>query len=112
MAAIAMNWRLVNPVSNTKLSWIARSMASAGGNMDAEKWGGGDLVERTQGRHRPPGAVAPEAGHPQLGDRARVLRQGDRAVVELDQLNPSGVQVIEQAGLAERGAHPEHGGVL
>ena len=71
-----------------------------------------DLVQRAQGRHRPPGAVAPEAGHPQLGDRARVLRQGDRAVVELDQLNPAGVEVVEQAGLAERRAHTEHGGVL
>ena len=38
MAAIAMNWRLVNPVSNTKLSWIARSMASAARNMSSNRW--------------------------------------------------------------------------
>src|SRR5580704_19674411 len=71
-----------------------------------------DLVERAQARHRPPGAVAPEASHPQLGHRARILRQGYRAVVELDQLNPSGVEVIEQAGLAQGRAHTEHSGVL
>ena len=71
-----------------------------------------DLIERPQHRHRPPGAVAPEPGHPQLSDRARVLRQGDRTVVELDQLNPPRVQVVDQAGLAQRRPHPEHGGVL
>src|SRR5271169_493370 len=71
-----------------------------------------DLVERAQARHRPPGTVAPEAGHSQFGHRACVLRQGYRAVVELDQLNPSGVEVVEQAGLAERRAHTEDRRVL
>src|SRR6201992_4109995 len=134
MAAMAMNCKLVKPVSNTKLSWIARSMASAGRDMVIEQVAGGenyplvgverlvgpvevtvvgqqvvadqqrdlsvaDLIQRPQGAHRPPGAVASEAGHAQLGDRSRVLRQGHRAVVELDQLNPSGVELVEQAGL-------------
>jgi hypothetical protein len=71
-----------------------------------------DLIQRPQAGHRPPGAVAPEARHPQLGDCPRILDQGHRAVVELDQLNPSGIEVVEQAGLAERRAHTEHGGIL
>src|ERR1700753_3072442 len=147
MAAMAMNCKLVKPVSNTKLSWIARSMASAGRDMVSEQVAGSenhplvgmerlvgpvevtvvgqqvvadqqrdlgvaDLAERPQGRPPPPRAVAPEAGHAQLGPRARVLHEGDRAVVELDQLNPSRVEVVEQMGLTERRAHTEHGGVL
>ena len=71
-----------------------------------------DLIQRPQGGHRPPGAVAPEPGHPLLAHGGRVFRQGKRTVVELDQLNPPWVEVVEEVGLAERRAYTEHGGVL
>ena len=71
-----------------------------------------DLVERAQARHHPPGAVAAEPRHPQFCDRAGVLHESNRAVVELDQLHPTGIEAVEQVWLVQRRPHAEHCGVL
>ena len=70
------------------------------------------LVERPEAGRRSPCGGAAEARRPQVADHRREFGQRQRGVVELDQLNPSGVEVVEQAGLAKRRAHTEDRRVL
>ena len=82
--------------------------------MADQQWdlGVAHLVQRAQVAIVRQALSRPKAGHPQRGDRTGVLRERKRAVVELVQLHPAGIEIGERAGLAERGAHPQHGGVL
>jgi len=70
------------------------------------------LVEGTEARHHAPRAVASEPRHPELRNSAGILRERKRAVVILDQLHPSGIEVLDEPGLAECRAHAENRVVL
>src|SRR6266851_32441 len=145
MAAMAMNCRLVKPVSNTKFSWIARSMASAAKNMSSNRWraarithwlvwnalwvqsklpswasrswpiSNGIWVWRISSSAPRLAIVRQALSRPKRAMRnsATAPAYSTRATAPLWNLtSPSGVEVIEEAGLAERRAHTEHGGVL
>src|ERR1700722_3121700 len=71
-----------------------------------------DLVESAEGRHHPPGAVTAEPSHAQLGDRTGIFGQRDRAVVKFDQLQPTGVEFVDQPWLRQCCTYPADGGVF
>src|ERR1700760_1912182 len=134
---MAMYCRLVKPVSKTKLSWIARSSASAARNMSSNRWraarmthwlvwyalcvqskfpsceskslpiSNGIWVCRISSR-APRVAIIRQA---QLGDRAGIFGQRDRAVVEFDQFQPTRVEFVHQPRLRQCCTDSEDGRV-
>src|ERR1700730_9874988 len=71
-----------------------------------------DLVERAEGRHHPPGAVTAEPSHAQLGHRAGVFGQSDRACVKFDHLQPTRVEFVDQAWFRQCCPYSENGRVF